>query len=730
MAILFDEPSRVFKLDTLHSSYVFAIEDSGYLVHLHYGGRIDDVAACRELYPHQTPAFHPYPAGSDPKFSRGHIPQEFSTNMAGDFRIASAVVRGADGCLTVEPRYAGHRIFSGKPELAGLPSSISTPEAPAETLEITLRDEAAGIEYILLYSVFENRDAITRSVRVVNRSGASVDIERIMSLTLDFPSRKYEVLHLAGSWARERHLCREALTPGIRSIGSKRTSSSHQHNPAFAVVEAGATETAGEAFACIPVYSGSYLCELEIDELGQLRIDAGIHPENFRWLLADGGSFQAPEALLVYSEAGVGEMSRRCHALIRNNICRGPWRDAPRPILINNWEATYFDFNAEKLLKIADSAAKLGIEMLVLDDGWFGKRDDDHTSLGDWFVNTGKVGNLGELVSKVNALGLKFGLWFEPEMISPESELYRRHPEWALTVPGRTPTLSRHQMVLDMANPEVVDYLYETIRAILSSANIEYIKWDMNRQPAEMRTPTLPPERQGEVGHRFVLGVYELHRRLLETFPNLLIEGCSGGGGRFDAGMLCFAPQIWTSDDTDAIERLKIQSGTSLFYPASAMGAHVSAVPNHQTGRNTPLATRGNVAMSGTFGYEMDLGTLDEADRKLVREQIADFHRYHHLVTHGDLYRLTGPFDNPDYTAWEFAAADGSEALVTCVVNHHYPSEPTRFLRLAGLIPAARYREHSTGAVFSGSTLMRAGWQLPRVSRDGESRQFHFELVR
>ncbi len=726
MAILFDESSRVFKLDTLHSSYVFSIEDGGFPIHLHYGGRIDDIAACRELCPRHSPAFLPYPAGEDASFSRGHIPQEFSTNMAGDFRIASAAVRGADGCLTVDPRYAGHRIFSGKPELPGLPSSIPTPEAPAETLELTLRDDAAGIEYILCYSVFENRDAIARSVRVVNGSGAPVEIERIMSLTLDLPSRKYEFLHLAGSWARERHLCREPLAPGIRSIGSKRTSSSHQHNPAFAVLEAGASETAGEAVACLPVYSGSFLAELETDEFGQLRVNVGIHPENFRWQLADKESFQAPEVLLVYSEAGVGEMSRRCHALIRNNLCRGPWRDAPRPVLINNWEATYFDFNSEKLLGIAESAAKLGIEMLVLDDGWFGGRDDDRTSLGDWFVNTAKIGDLGALVAKINAMGMKFGLWFEPEMISPESELYRRHPEWALSVPGRTPTLSRHQMVLDMANPAVVDHLFETIRRILSSANIEYVKWDMNRQPAEMRTPTLPPERQGEVGHRFVLGVYELHRRLLEAFPGLLIEGCSGGGGRFDAGMLCFAPQIWTSDDSDAIERLKIQSGTSFFYPASAMGAHVSAVPNHQTGRITSFATRANVAMAGTFGYEMDLGTLDPAERDQVRRQVADCRRFHHLAAHGNLHRLAGPFDNPDYTAWEFAAADASEALVTCVTVHHYPSAPSRFLRLAGLEPEARYRESSTGMEFAGSTLMRAGWQLPRASHDGESRQFHF----
>lgn len=726
MSICYDEKSRVFKLDTARSSYVFMVEESGYLSHLHYGGRIDDLAGAVALFQNSNPAFSPYPEDSCPEHSRNHIPQEYSTSAAGDFRLASASVRTPDGCATTDFKFAGYRIIPGKPELPGLPASYSTADAPAETLEITLRDAASKVEFVLAYSVFEKYDVIARSVKVVNASAVPVDLERAMSLCLDLRNDDFDFIHLAGSWALERHVCRSRIQPGLQGIASKRTSSSHQHNPAFAIAGAATTEEQGEAWGCVLVYSGSFECMLELDEVNNIRAVAGINHENFRWRLAAGESFQTPEALLTYSGNGLGGMSRNFHAALRNNLCREPWKNLPRPILINNWEATYFDFNVEKLLDIARSAAPLGIEMLVLDDGWFGHREDDRSSLGDWFVNTAKIGELGELVKKVNALGMKFGLWFEPEMISKDSELYRKHPEWALTVPGRTCTLSRNQMVLDMTNPAVVDYLFDTVAEILRNANIEYIKWDMNRQPAELFTATLPAEKQGEIGHRFVLGMYELKRRLLEAFPKLLIEGCSGGGGRFDAGMLYYTPQIWTSDDTDAIERVKIQSGTSLFYPASAMGAHVSAVPNHQTGRVTSFETRGNVALAGTLGYEMDLGTLNEAERELVRRQTRLYREYNDVIARGELYRLIDPFRDNDRAAWEYAAADGSEAVVTYVVCRNHPSAAPRYLRLRGLKAAARYRETETGLELAGSTLMNAGFQLPGARHDGDSWIFHF----
>ncbi len=726
MSILYDEQNQIFKLDTAHSSYVFMITADGCPVHLHYGGRIGDLAGAIALLPKSSQGFSPYPEDSTPEYSRNHLPQEYSTSGAGDYRLASASVRTPSGNATTDFRYAGYQLIPGKPALPGLPSCYATAECPAETLEITLADSSSQVEFILSYSVFEQRDVITRSTRIVNHSPANVVLERVMSLCLDIRNNNFDFIHLYGSWGRERHLCRQPIQAGLQGIGSKRTSSSHQHNPALAIVDSTTTEEHGEAWGCVLVYSGSFECMLELDEVNLVRLVAGINPENFRWQLAPDDSFQTPEAILTYSNHGLGEMSRNFHALIRENLCRAPWNNRIRPVLINNWEATRFNFTEEKLLNIATVAQQLGIEMQVLDDGWFGHRNDATSSLGDWFVNKAKLESIGSLAQKIHSLGLKFGLWFEPEMISKDSELYRQHPEWALTVPGRIGTLARSQLVLDLTNPEVTNYLFEVISSVIREGGIEYMKWDMNRQPAETWTATLPPEKQGEISHRFVLGSYQLMQRLLEEFPDLLIEGCSGGGGRFDAGILYYSPQIWTSDDTEAIERIKIQSGTSIFYPVSVMSAHVSAVPNRQTGRTTGFKTRGHVALAGVLGYEMDLSHLSESECELVKAQIRLYREYHHVIARGNLYRLVNPFECEDYAAWEYVDDAGTEAVVTYVVCRRHTETPPRFLRLQGLDPNAQYRESESGLVQTGSTLMNAGIQLPYPQSDGDSWLFHF----
>ncbi len=743
MSIQIDEANRIFKLDTARSSYLFHVDENGYPAHLYYGGRISDLkdtpallGQCRGgssfCAPHAENAVNPLRSWNLTK-------QEYTTNAIGDYRISSVAVRNPDGTSCTDPRYSSYRVIPGKPRLRGLPASYANEEEEVDTLEVILKDSVSRVEFILSYSVFAEKDVIARSVRIVNRSETCVVLEKAMSLCLDLPEMEYDLLQLSGCYARERYVERNPLRPGLQGMGSVRTSSSHNHNPAFALVSPRAGESSGEVYGFLFVYSGSWLAEIEADSRSQTRICLGIHPDCFEWTLEPGEEFQTPEALLSFSAQGLERMSLNFHRLIRENLIPEKWKRTPRPILVNNWEATYFDFNEEKLLRIARDAADLGIEMLVLDDGWFGHRENDRSSLGDWFVNESKIGRLPELVKKIRTMGLKFGLWFEPEMVSEDSELFRTHPEWTLTVPGRNRSLGRTQMVLDMSRKEVVDYLFEKISSILKSAEVSYIKWDMNRQPAEMSSPSLPPARQKELSHRFVLGVYELHRRLLEAFPDLMIEGCSGGGGRFDAGILFYAPQIWCSDNTDAMERLKIQSGTSFFYPPSCIGAHLSVCPNHATRRTTPFRTRGLVALAGTFGYELDLNVLSAEERKLVREQVALYHKYHHLVDHGNLHRLLSPFDDQNSccaeTAWEFSAEDASEAILIYVVPSLSLGRGIRYLRLRGLDPSARYRiegsELSEGAdsLYSGDTLMNAGIPMPAPVCDGDGVLIHFIRV-
>jgi len=494
----------------------------------------------------------------------------------------------------------------------------------------------------------------------------------------------------------------------------------------MALLAKDATEDYGEVYGFSLVYSGSFLAQAEVDQYGIARVGIGLQPFNFQWLLEPGESFQAPEAVLVRSSQGLGGLSRTYHRLYRTRLCRGEFRDRKRPILINNWEATYFNFNADKIKEIAYAGKELGLELFVLDDGWFGKRDNDDSSLGDWVEDRRKLPEgLGKLGKDITAMGMEFGLWFEPEMVSPESDLYRKHPDWCLHVPGHKRSLARQQLVLDLSRKDVCDYIVESVSSVLSSAPITYVKWDMNRNMTEIGSALLPPERQRETGHRYILGLYDVMERIVSSFPHILFESCSGGGGRFDPGMLYYMPQTWTSDDTDAVERLKIQYGTSIVYPASSMGAHVSAVPNHQVHRSTPLETRGHVAMSGNFGYELDLTKLSEEEREDIRKQVTEYKELRMLIQYGDFYRLLSPFEGNE-TAWMFVSDDKKEAFATYFRVLAEPNPPLRRLRLKGLDPVKSYRLQHNGEVYRGDELMYFGLSLPQ--REGDFRSLLFIL--
>lgn len=731
MAILFDAEKRIFKLDSKDSSYVMMIGEGDFLLHLHYGAKLDStdlsylstVLGASSVSPNS-------PDVDDYNFSLDNVLQEYSGNGVGDFRPAAIQIKAPYGGTTTDVRYKSHKIYKGKYSINGLPATYANSEDEADTLEILAEDPLTGVEITLIYGVFNNYSAITRSVRVKNAGDSAVDIERVFSTCVDFSNIDMDFISLWGQWAKERTFERSPLRHGVQSIESKRGASGHFNNPFIALCDHGATETAGDVYGFSFVYSGNFEAQAYADSFGCTRVLMGINPCDFNWHLEPGETFEAPEVVMVYSANGIGEMSRTYHKLYRYNLCRGPWKEKKRPILINNWEATYFKFDDKKLISIAKDAAELGIEMLVMDDGWFGKRNNDNCSLGDWFVNEDKIScGLSKLVEQINALGLKFGIWFEPEMVSPISRLYDEHPDWCLHVNGRKRSQARNQLVLDMSREDVRDYLFDSMYKVLSSANIEYVKWDFNRNLTEAASELLDATHQKEIFHRYMLGVYDLLERLLRAFPNLLLEGCAGGGGRFDPGMLYYSPQIWTSDDTDAMERLEIQYGTSIVYPPSSMSAHVSACPNHQTGRITKFKTRGHVAMAGAFGYELDINNLTDEERSLVREQIADYHKYYNVIHNGDYYRLISPIENRHYCAWEYVSPEKDEVLFT-FVSVRSKIRTIMFVKLLGLDPDKRYRDEATGHVYTGRTLMSAGLNLCGNYGDGKSYVTHLKEVK
>lgn len=726
MAIVYDEERRIFSLHTKHTTYQMMADRYGYLLHLYYGQKLD--ASMEYMLTCFDRGFsgNPYDAGMDRSYSLDVLPQEFPVLGTGDYRNAAFKVREENGCYGCDLRYAGYCVKNEKYALPGLPAAYGE---RGQTLEILLRDERLGLDVTLLYGILEECDVITRSVRIENVSedgfGGKVYLEKVSSACLDFLYGQFDFITFYGRHAMERNMQRVCVSHGKQSVGSTRGASSHQYNPFVILARSDATEEAGECYGASFVYSGSFSAEAEKDQYDQIRFVMGLSEEQFSYPLDRGESFCAPEVVLSYSAEGLNNLSYHFHQCVREHICRGKHRNRIRPVLVNSWEACYFDFEGEDIVRLAEQAAELGIEMLVLDDGWFGHREDDNSSLGDWEVNEQKLGcTLSELSRRIHEKGVQFGIWIEPEMVSEESRLYRNHPEWAMQIPGKKPVRGRNQLVLDFSNPDVVQYIYEKICAVLKQGDFQYVKWDMNRSLADVYSGRA--KEQGRVLYDYMLGVYFLLERLTVEFPDILWEGCAGGGGRFDFGMLFYTPQIWCSDNTDAVDRVRIQYGTSFGYPLSAMGSHVSAVPNHQTGRVTDLHTRGVAAMTGAFGYELDLGKLSEEEKEQVREQIAMYHRTARLLQQGRYYRLSDPFTD-SYGAWMVVDEQQKHALCSVILLEKHGNMPVIYVRLNGLKADGRYRDQATGAVYSGAALMAYGMPIPLGMGEYQSWQILFE---
>lgn len=721
MAVRFDEKKNLFTLQTLDSTYQMKVDDHGVLLHTYYGAAADETDFSYLIGPEDR-GFSGQP-GDEKKnrtYSMDYYPLEYPVQGNGDFRV-KALKAGFEGEVpALDLRFVSYEQGKGKYSLPGLPALFEAEAEEAETLKITLKDRVEEIYVTLFYGIFEKKNIITRAASIENRSGKNVVLKRALSLGLDFMEGDMDLIHFYGKHAGERQFERRNLPHGITEISSSRGTSSHHHNPFVILCDRDTTEDFGNAYGISFIYSGGFRIQMEKDQVDGIRLVCGIDDEEFLWKLAPGESFVTPEAALSYSENGLTALSDQFQKAYHANLIRSPWKDKKRPTLVNNWEATYFGFDAEKLLKIAGEAADLGLDMLVLDDGWFGKRDDDNSGLGDWFVNEKKLGcTMKELVDRVNALGLKFGIWLEPEMVSEDSELYRMHPDWVLQIPGREPNRSRNQLVLDLSRKEVREYMKKFINDTLSCANISYVKWDMNRSVDNVYSAADPTLSQGAVRHKYVLGLYEVMEDMLTRHPDLLLEGCSGGGGRFDAGMLYYAPQIWCSDNTDAIERLRIHYGTSFGYPMSSVSAHVSVCPNHQNGRVTPFKTRGICAMQGSFGYELDLSKLSEEDKAEARRQIAVYNENWELFQSGSYYRLNSPMENHDYTAWSYVSKDQRKASLSVIYTDlHGNPKPVR-VKLKGLKKDASY--DVDGTVYTGAALMRGGLLIPKPACNYDS---------
>ena len=720
MAITFNETTRIFTLTTAHTTYQMQADAQGYLLHLYYGARTAGEMDYLLNYGDRGFSGNPNSAGSDRTYSLDALPQEYPSLGTGDFRNYALNIENADGSQCCNPVYITHEIAAGKYTLKGLPF-VRAEENEAETLKIILEDPVTKVELHLLYGVLEKEDIITRSVIIKNAGKAPVTVKKAQSACLDFLHGDYDLIKFYGRHAMERNMERMPVSHESTRIGSRRGTSSHQYNPGVILAGKNTNEDSGSCYGMLFVYSGNFLVEAEKDQYDQTRIQMGLTDELFAYPLEAGAEFIAPEVILSYTNKGLSRLSQQYHHCIMNHICQGKYVHANRPVLINSWEAAYFDFTGDTIVELAKEAKALGIDMVVMDDGWFGKRNDDNSSLGDWYVNEDKLGGtLTKLIERVNAEGVKFGIWIEPEMVSEDSDLYREHPEWAITIPGRKPVRSRNQLVLDFSRKEVRDEIFKRICAVLDQGNVEYIKWDMNRSLADIYAPN--------VTYDYVLGVYDFLEKLTNRYPDILIEGCSGGGGRFDAGMLYYTPQIWCSDNTDAINRTRIQYGTSFFYPVAAMGSHVSAVPNHQTGRVTSMHTRGVAAMSGTFGYELNPALLNAKEKAEIRAQLAQYREYQELIREGDYYRLSNPFQD-NFAAWMVVSDDRSKALVSVIRLTAEANPPAAYVTLKGMEEDAFYREKTTGKVYPGAALMEAGILLPAAVSEYEAYQIELERV-
>lgn len=706
MPITFDEKRKIFKLDTLDSTYAIGIRE-GYLIHLYYGKKIPDDNLLDLPFRGYFATISPKNVHVDDyKFSLDVQPMEYSCNGSGDYRLAALSIKDSMGRTTTDIRYLDHKIYDGKPKLKGLPATYCNDDSEAQTLELITIDKFTGAKVTLYYTAFANYSVVTESVKVENTGKETFEIEKVASCCVNFPSMDYNMINLSGVWSRERRVITRHLAHGIQSVASKRGSSSHNHNPFVALVDDKGGEDFGDAFGFNLVYSGNFSADIETDYLDCTRLVMGINPIDFTWVVEPGDELQSPEVVMVYSDSGMGKMSRTFHDLYNNNLIRGEWKNKKRPLLINSWEGSGFDFDQETLVRYAKEAKKLGIELLVMDDGWFGHRDSDNSSLGDWFVNESKLkGGLTKLIERVNAEGIQFGIWYEPEMISEDSELYKAHPDWCVHVEGREQSPARQQYVIDMTRQDVRDCIFNQMYDVLSKNNIAYLKWDYNRAITEPASVMLDACHSKEFFHRFILGTYELMDRITSAFPHILFESCAGGGGRFDAGMLYYMPQAWASDNTDPIERLTIQFGTTMCYPASSMGAHVSACDR------TGIETKAAVAMAGTFGYELDPKEMSEEDKEKVKEQVKNYHRYYNVIHFGDLYRIIAPTDDEFKCAWEYVAKDKSEALLTVVIKNRAPHD-FLLIKMKGLDPEKMYRDETDGEIYSGALLMNAGINL------------------
>ena len=723
MGIVYSKSDRTFTIQTKNTTYQMQVDPYGFLLHLYYGKKTD--GSCMDyLLTYYDRGFsgNPFDAGDDRTYSMDALPQEYPSYGTGDYRSTALIIENADGSTACDLRYRSHHIFHGKYKIPGLPA-VYADETESQTLEIVMEDAVTGVEVTLQYGVLPDYDVITRSEKIVYRGEGKIFIRKAQSACLDFVQGKYDLLTFYGRHAMERTMQREPVTHGSHVIGSVRGTSSHQYNPMMILADEHTTDQYGNCYAMSFVYSGNFKGETLKDQFGQTRALMGLQDEMFSYPLAEGETFYTPEVLLTFSGSGMNLLSQNLHRCIRQHICRGKYKESVRPVLVNSWEAAYFDFDGDTLYELAKEAKNAGIDMLVLDDGWFGKRDDDNSGLGDWFVNEKKLGGtLGDLIKKINDLGVKFGIWVEPEMISEDSNLYREHPDWALTIPGRNPVHARNQLVLDFSRKEVVDHIFDQICKVLDQGNIEYVKWDMNR--SLMDVFSRGTEDQGRVMYDYVLGLYDFLERIVTRYPDLLIEGCSGGGGRFDAGMMYYTPQIWCSDNTDALDRLQIQYGTSFGYPVSAVGSHVSAVPNHQTGRITSLHTRGVVAMAGTFGYELNLGKLSEEEKQEIRLQVEEYRKFAPLIQTGLYYRLSDPA-REEYAAWAFVSEDQKEVLLNVVLQEIHGNMTVNYVKLQGLKCSAIYRDTETGKIYNGAALMEAGIPMPVEMGEFKAYQMH-----
>lgn len=726
MGIEYIERKRLFHIQGKDVSYILKADKYDNLIQLYYGKKIRSIND-RIINTTKAMCWGVIPEKDDIDYGLDSALMEYPTFGHVDFRSGAINIEQENGSRVLDLKYDSYRIIQGKKPLKGLPATYADQEE-AETLEITLIDKLIGLNVILSYTIFNNRNVITKSVQIINKGNEMLKILGAHSCCMDFRDYDYDMLHLSGAWARERQIVKTPLVQGTRSIGSARGTSSHVHNPFLALMSKDATEENGEVFGFNFVYSGNFLGEVSVSETGRTRVLMGINPSNFSWQLKPEDMFQTPEVVMVYSSNGLGEMSREYHSLYRENLMRGPWKNKQRPILINNWEATYFDFTRESLEKIVKKASDIGIELFVLDDGWFGKRDDDTCSLGDWKVNTDKIqGGLEKLVNNVNDMNMSFGLWFEPEMISPDSDLYRNHSDWCLHVKNRERVMTRFQLVLDLSRKEVCDYIINAVSEVLSNAPISYVKWDMNRYLTDVMSVDLPSDRQMETAHRYMLGLYYVMEEIVTRHENVLFEGCSGGGGRFDPGILYYMPQIWTSDDSDAIERLKIQYSTSIVYPPVSMGSHVSVSPNHQIGRVTPLNTRGNIAMSGNLGYELDISKYNEEQVDMVKEQINFYKENRQLIQFGNFYRLMNPYEKNN-GAWMFVSNDKTEAVLFYTTILAVPNPLDQQIRCIGLNEEYDYEIDEIEGVFGGDELMNLGLTIPEL-KDFESVRYKIRKV-